>query len=396
MRLKYILVGLAIAAVCAGSTVGAVASTKKQQAKPPIHLALIALRLPGSDLLTFFQRGATVAQNQINKAGGFGGRKLIIDACNSQLQPAAATACAHATLAKHPVASFGCELAWSASGLPLFAAAHVPSLNCLNDSHDYNNPWSFGLVGGTIAQTGASMRWLCSNPAVHKVSVVSPDFPLYHTVTQPHIQQIAEACGKTTSGVFYPLTAVDVTPFVQQTVSQKPDFVIFQGIGAQAVQFFKTYGQNGIPADHIIAPDTDFSGDLIAQAGGAMEGGYIAAQFGPWGAANDPAVKAYTAAFKAAHQDGRDATTMWGYADVMFIYNAAKKIGFAKFNGNTLQHFLNVSGGFPIPLARTIVAPGPHGYRQVRQPYSRIAQWKNGKFNIPPVGPKKDGWVYGY
>jgi branched-chain amino acid transport system substrate-binding protein len=395
MRLKFAIAGLVVVLLCA-SGVAAVASTSSKSAKPPVHLALIALALPGSDLLTYFKTGAGVAAGQINKQGGFGGRRLIIDACNSQLQPAAATACAHKTLAFHPVASFGCELAWSVSGLPLYAKAKVPSLNCLNDTHDYNNPWSFGLVGGTIAQTGATMKYLCTRADVKKVAIVFPDFPLYHSVTYPKAQTILKGCGKQSTAVYYPLTAVDVTPFVQQVVSYKPDFVNFQGIGAQAVQFFKTFGQNGIPASHIAAPDTDYTYQLISQAGGAMEGGYAAAQFGPWGLTSDPQVKAYLAAFKAAGKDGRDPTVMWGYADVMFVYQAAKKIGFDKFNSVTLAKFLNSAKGFPIPLATRITIPGPAGYKQVRQPYSRIVQWKNGKFNVIPVGPKKDGWVYGY
>ena len=140
----------------------------------------------------------------------------------------------------------------------------------------------------------------------------------------------------------------------------------------------------------------DFSDKLTKQAGSAMDGAYLENQFTPWGYTQDREVAAYLKACRAAGVDGRNPSVEWGYAYVMFLYTAAKKIGFDKFNGNSLARWMNKANGIHIPLSRTIVNPGPKGYPQIKQPYQRIARWKGGKFVILPVGPKKDGWVYGF
>ncbi len=400
MRLKHATAGLVVAALACASGVAAIASTGSKSganAKSPVRFSLISYSIPGADSLTELTQGANAAVKLLNAKGGFGGHKVIVDTCNSMLQPAAATACAHKLLAKHPTAEFGCELAWSASGLQVYARAHVPSVNCLNDPTDYHNPWSFGIVGGTLGQNHAMARYLCSRKDIKKVVSLFPDLPVYHSVVYPiGMAKTFAGCGKQSSIVYYPLTAVDPTPYVNQVVQEKPDFVNFTGIGGQAVQMFKSLQQNGIPPSKVASTDVDFSDKLTKQAGSAMDGAYLENQFTPWGYTKDREVAAYLKACRAAGVDGRNPSVEWGYAYVMFLYTAAKQIGFDKFNGNSLAKWMNKANGVHIPLSRSIVNPGPKGYPQIKQPYQRIARWKGGKFVILPVGPKKDGWVYGF
>src|SRR5438067_6389381 len=104
MRMKNAIAGV-IVAVLAGSGVAASASsgsgssTRIDSSKRPVRLELITFQVPGSDLLTAMKAGAVGAAKAINAKGGFGGRKVIIDTCNSMLQAGPATSCAHTTLA---------------------------------------------------------------------------------------------------------------------------------------------------------------------------------------------------------------------------------------------------------------------------------------------------------
>jgi branched-chain amino acid transport system substrate-binding protein len=376
------------------NTVSASASNASPS-KAPVVLALVSYKIPGSDSLSELTEGANAAAAQINSSGGIGGRKVVIDPCNSMLEPAAATVCAHRTLADHAVAEFGCEPAWSAAGLPVYAAAGIPSVNCANTPTDYHNPMAFGLNPSAIGQQVGAARFVCSLSNVHTVVSLFPDVPQVLGSQQLSYQTL-HACGKTTAPVvLYPLTAVDVTPYVTKVAAEKPDFILFSGIGAQVAIFFKALAQAGIPADHVAAPDVDFVySTVLKPAGSAMNGAYAENQFDTWGDSSNPDVAHYLAAFTGSSVDPRDPTVAWGYSDVMFLYAAAKAIGFDKFNSASLVQFLHSAKDFPIPLSLKYQSVGPPGYPQENQPYIQISQWKSGKMTVVPVGD--NGWVYGF
>jgi hypothetical protein len=173
--------------------------------------------------------------------------------------------------------------------------------------------------------------------------------------------------------------------------------VLFEGIGAQSVLFFKALGQAGIPASHVAAPDVDFVySTTLKTAGSAMNGAYVENQFQTWGDTANPKVATYLAGFKGASVDPRDPTVEWGYSDVMFFYSVAKAIGFDKFNSASLANFMRTQNNVPIPLSLSLTNPGPKGFPQEKQPSIQISQWKNGQMVVVATGTNKDGWVYGY
>ncbi len=396
MRSRHATVGLVFVLACVFG-VAAYAGTGSKQAKPPVHFELITFQIPGSDLLTEFKAGADAAAKIINAKGGFGGRKVVIDTCNSMLQPSVATTCAHRTLANHPVAMFGCELAWSAAGLAIYAKAGVPSFNCPNTAADFHNPWSFAIVAGQVGDLHAGARYLCGRADVKKVVVFVPDLPSMHALTTPSAGPILQKCGKPVSSyIYYPLTATDLTPYVQQVVNDKPDFVLFSGIGGQVVEVFKAFQQAGFPASKVIGPDTDFVYQtILKQAGNTMNGAYSENVHASWSDASDPDVVTYLKAMKGTGVDPRDPTVEWGYADVVWFYDAAKLIGFGKFNGRSLAKLMNTKSHVHMPLSRTLLNPGPKDYPQEKQPYVQISQWKNGKLGVVSKGTNK-GWVYAF
>jgi len=364
--------------------------------KPKVKIAVMSSKEPSGDLLTFFERGANAAAKAINANGGFGGREVVIQPCNSKFQPPVATVCAQKAVAQGVVGMMGCELAWSSSGLPIFARAKIPSVNCLNTKEDYSNEWSFGLNSGDTGQMGAQANWLCTKSDVKTVALVKPDLPQLR-INEPLAQSILKGCGKKiTEAVWFPLTAVDATPYVQKAIAAKPDFIIFSFAGPGVTTFMKTFQSAGWPADKIAMPDTDFPyNSVVKPAESAFVGAYAAAQFTPYGDTSDPQVQQYLKDTQAAGVDGQDPTTEWGYADVMWFYTAAKNIGFDKFDGPSFQQYMTTANDVPIPLTRTWTSPGPKDFPQNRQPYVQMSKYTGGgKFQVEQSGDQ--GWFYGY
>jgi branched-chain amino acid transport system substrate-binding protein len=359
-------------------------------------VALITAKIPAQDLLTPMAAGADAAAKMINAQGGFGGRPLVIVTCNSMLEPAAASACAHETVADNPVAMVGCENNWVAAGLPIYAKAQIPSFNCLNSTEEVHNPWNFGIGPAAVGAYGAASRYACSLPEVKNVTMMLFDAPfarfLYNTAVSP----IVKACGKTSNVVYVPVSAVDMTPYVQKAMQAKPDFVIVAVLTTTIVQTYKAFEQQGLPASRIAAADTVFAHNLISQAGGALTGGIALAQFAPWGLTSDPEVAAYQEAMQGSPVDPHDPTVEWGYQYIMWLYTVAKQVGFNNFNSATLTDFMRTHAGVHIPLSRSLVNPGPSSAPQIKQPYAQIVQWTGTTFKVLPAGPNKDGWEFGY
>jgi branched-chain amino acid transport system substrate-binding protein len=342
--------------------------------------------------------GAKVAQAALNATGGLGGSKIALDFCNGQLSPAVDVACAHSTLAKHPQAMIGCESTWTSSGLPIYSAAKVPSVQC--PETDFNNPWNFGFTLGASGAYVAGARFVCTLKNVHSVTGLLPD--LAQTANSLDAAfQVLKNCGKTViPAVLYPLTGVDVTPYVQKVASSKADFLLFEGIpGPFIVQFYKAFQQNGIPGSHVITVGSNLVWKTILQpAGSTMNGTYTINQFDMWGEKGNPDVNTFIKNVKKYNRalDYRDPNIEWGYALVMWVATAAKQIGYKRFNAQTFAKFMQTATKVPMPLMREWINPGPAAAPAIKAPYDKITQWINGKIVAQKTGRNKDGWMYGY
>jgi ABC-type branched-subunit amino acid transport system substrate-binding protein len=389
-----LILTLALGAVAAASALSTGGS-----AKPPVKFAIISIGVPGVDLYKFHLLGAQVAANAINQSGGFGGRKVEIIGCNSQFSPSVATVCAHDTLDQGVIAEGGCETSWTASGLAIYGKAGVPSFNCTNATADLTYRWSFGLNAGATGYFRAGARWLCSRSDVHHVVFLGQDYPAGRQTAQDATQSVFAACGKQVDYVFAPLNPADFTPYVQQVLADKPDFVIAQASVGPLVNLLKTFQQAAWPASKVLIGDSIMNyADGLGPAGSAAEGVYIGSQWKTWGDSSDPEVAAYTKAVQQfTSEDPRNSQLVWGYATVMYWYEAAKRIGFDKFTSQKLAQFTRNVNNYHWPMSYKLSNPGPKGAPEVKQPYIQIVQWQGG--NLLPVksaGPNKDGWVPGY
>jgi ABC-type branched-subunit amino acid transport system substrate-binding protein len=346
------------------------------------------------DFITDYQAGAQAALNYIDSIGGWGGRKASLIVCNSMLQPAATATCAHQTLAAHVVGEFGCETSWSAGGLQAYAAAGIPSFNCTNTHEDYTNPMSFGLGTGAEGEAGGMGKWLCNtHPDVKSVAYLSPQDPEQETDIPPILNPIMHACGKSVSYTWIPFTQVDMTPIVTKVLSTHPQWVMTVIGQAQMVEVAKSLQQQGFPTDHIsLASNALDKKGVLDPAGSALNGAYSTDEWTGWGLGVPDAVTYREWAQKSA-PNPLSGNTVQGWMYMMWIYTAAKAIGFNNFSAATLTHWMQTTAnGSHILMSRTYVSPGPTKTPSVHQPYVQILHWKDGTMTLVTQGTT-DGWI---
>jgi hypothetical protein len=290
----------------------------------------------------------------------------------------------------------GCELNWGLAGaMQLFASEKIPSFNCVNTKPDYTNQWNFGLSDGGFGDVRGMAKWLCSQPDVKTVGTITADVPAEHQVV-PSAESVLNQCGKKKVIVYFPTTASDYGPYVAKLLASHPDFVQIQAPAAvSALSLMKNLSQAGFPMDHVGAASSGFDYSGWKDAGSSLNGVYMQLEFDNWDDTSNPDVAAYLKAMQGSSQDPRSVNPEWGYNSVMSIYAAAKAIGFDKFTPDALASFMRTKNGVKIPLSRQLVNPGPSGYPQVKQPYTQLVQWHDGRFKTVTSGTD-DGWVRGY
>jgi ABC-type branched-subunit amino acid transport system substrate-binding protein len=382
-----------------GSSTTAAAQSEGGQvdpSMPPVRIPVISVKVPGVDLLTPHAAGAEAAAHVINAEGGFGGREVVVEECATQLSPATATVCANQTLAKGDVLTeIGCEPTWPVSGLKIYTKAGVPSMNCVNDLSD---EWSFGAHPGAFGLQAGVAAWLCERPEIKSVVLLGQDLATQKTEEETSTEPIFKACGKEIHYVFAPLETTDFTPYVNKVLEYDPDFVMSTQSPAPTAQMFKTFQQAGYPADQISAVESSCPyEEVLEPAGSAMEGAYCADGYFPWTDEDDPEVAGYVEAMKEGNvgYDYRSGSPVWGYSSVMFIYEAAKAIGFSKLTPEKLADYMRTETGVALPLSHDWTNPGPKISSSVKQPSTLITQWKGGTFTTVEEGTE-EGWIDGF
>jgi ABC-type branched-subunit amino acid transport system substrate-binding protein len=379
-----------------GTATNAAAPSSSGGDKSPINIALITFKIPALDFIEDYQAGAQAALNYIKSIGGWGGRDATLQVCNSMLAPAPSTTCAHQMLAKKVVAEFGCETSWGATGLQIFSAAGIPSFNCTNGGQDFTNPLSFGMGTGAPGEAGAMAKWLCkTQPDVKTVAYLTPVDPEQEATVPPVVTPILKSCGKTISYTYIPQTQVDMTPIITKVLSTHPQWVMTTIGQVQMVQVAKSLQQQGFPAGHLsLASNALDMKNVFKPAGSALNDVYASDEWTGWGLDTSDAdtYRKWTSSLP----NPLSGNVVQGWMYMMWLYTAAKHIGFGNFSSSTLTHWLQTSAnGTAIPMSRTYISPGPSGKPAIHQPYVQILHWQNGKMTIVTQGTD-NGWITPY
>jgi len=147
--------GLALVAsltsACSSSSAkpGATASPASESAATgsAVHIMVIStFNNPAVDFSPNYE-GAEVAAAAINRAGGIGGHKVVIDHCNDQFTSNLALACARQAAAEKVIATVADETSFGNVVNPVLAQAKIPAVGIEAESSvDWGSPAAFPIV----------------------------------------------------------------------------------------------------------------------------------------------------------------------------------------------------------------------------------------------------------
>ena len=163
----------------------------------------------------------------------------------------------------------------------------TPSINCLNGPQDVTNKYSFGLQSSAVGEDRGADEVALYEVGRQVGDVAAAESPQFQTVIAPVVKQTLAGCGKTSNVLFFPLTSVDVDPYVVKALGFKPSFIFLSRIGAQVDSFYKSFQQNNWPASKTAAPDTDFIPSTTGPAGSLINGAIVEGQFATGNSADD-------------------------------------------------------------------------------------------------------------
>jgi len=191
-------------------------------------------------------------------------------------------------------------------------------------------------------------------------------------------------------GVRLPIGA-DPTPSVAKVLGYKPDVVFTAAAGSAAVSVYRAFQQQGFSPSKIVntgaTVDQETFFNKVDQS--AVDGSYYSYEFETYDDTSNADVKTYRDAMKKySPVDGKSEFYQWGFADIMTIYNIAKKVGGAEFSQKSYLDFMkNVEGENVFMGGALSKKSAPPAAPQIVQPTIRIVQYKGGK-----VVPVSDGF----
>jgi len=329
--------------------------------------------------------GGRAAANYINtKLGGVNGHPIKITDCDSRLDPAATLTCANNAISQHAVAVLGLSLQYGANALSRVAAAGIPSMEIQASPQEFTDPSSLGIGAGTIGEQTAGVRWL-GQQKPKSVTLFAQDTASIHQLAgvMPTLLQGQGYTGDV-NDVFIPTTTPDLAPFVAKALQNNPDWIWISWANYPAAwKALHDGGYTGHMISYGVVEDVPI---YLSRGEPYDEGVYLIPEFTSFDDLKDPEVKVYRTAL-GKNPVARAEFTQFGWSQVMFAYNAMKKIK-GPITGESLLNYLQHAGALHVPMAGNWSSayaakdyPGIRGIRSVH-----IVQWKDGKI-VPVVGP---------
>jgi len=189
---------------------------------------------------------------KINESGGINGRKINVLAEDNRFNPATDKVAFEKLLSQTPVIAIS-GMGSSASQVALSAtikSGKVPIVGTYTPTKALSEPVTPLVYNGfcgykQMAQAGVGYlvdKLKLKNPKVMTVAIETAGGKEYH-------EFVAEAVSKyggTATAVTMKVTAVDVTPQVQEIIAQKPDFITIYGVENTSILTMKALAQYGL------------------------------------------------------------------------------------------------------------------------------------------------------
>ncbi|RYE42657.1 MAG: ABC transporter substrate-binding protein [Hyphomicrobiales bacterium] len=331
--------------------------------------------------------GAKAAAAYINDNGGIGGRPIKITSCDSKFDPGASAACAQQAVAQKSLAVIGIDDFSSTGGDALFEKNNIITMNSPNQPTLIQSPNSFAIGPGGVGEFYGLGHYLGTTAKLKNISLLMQDQPVGRTYAQQLEKAAKEAGVETVNTVFFNPQITDFSASVAKVTSTDPEAVFTLVNGSQIPQVWGQLQQQGIKPEQIYIHSVAMDAEVFDAAGPAAVGANVISEFTNPDDLNDPDVKIFREAMdKYGFGDiARSALAEWGFANVMFLADAAKTIGADKVNAATLKEYLTttLAPGSTTTIPTFLGSPAaaaPPEFPGIHRPGISILRWDGTKF----------------
>jgi branched-chain amino acid transport system substrate-binding protein len=312
------------------ATASAIAATSTPKADPIVF----GMATPLSGPLTFNGtqevNGAKLAVAQLNAKGGVLGRPINLtvedDACN----PTDAITAGNKLIGQHPSLIFGfhCSSATLAA-MQLVQQAQIPLINSISTNPGIaggsgvgGNKWVFTLTPTDATFATALVRFF-KLQKVHSIAIVAENTD-YGRGGAEAMRVRAKAFGlDVTSTNYYTQGTNDFSSLLAGIKSQRPDRIVYWGLGADDANFARQFAQNFQGSGTLLSGRPQLAGpDLPIVQSGALEKATTVAQYDSH--INTPANKKFVAAYTKEYGAAPIIQSFEGYQEVMLAAAAIK------------------------------------------------------------------------
>jgi branched-chain amino acid transport system substrate-binding protein len=215
----------------------------------------------------------------INAAGGIAGKPVVLEYCDSGLDPTKATACiakaidSGARLMNGPLNDMEMK-----ASMPLAVRAGIFSFSgtCTETIARQFYPWTiYSLPAPEVSEKVQMELWLKHQPDIKSVtSLEEPLYPMIHALSEGY-QKNLKAKGITVNGIIQaPSGMVDYNAIVVKALATKANAFTYGGSEGVGAKIIKGLVAHGIKPSHIYVMSGVVGPSFLQEAKGSCEGVY--------------------------------------------------------------------------------------------------------------------------
>lgn len=283
-------------------------------------------------LCDFFQKAAV---EEINASGGVAGKPLVIQDCDTAMDPTRAASCMKKAVEKSlviigPMTSLStqvCAPIAAKEGIMCIPAA--AGYETIRDSR----PWAVVLMIPNVKRAEFTMNaWVDRNPGIKTVVMLGyPKVAQWAKLGELQKEALEKKGVKVLDNIDVEAGAVDVSSVVIRALKGKADGIVTRLMPADTVRIISQLLKRGFKNKGAIfshsSADSPELYTMASESGNILDGTYI----GVWGTAKEsPAYDNLLAKFKGLKGQKKATKTMWGdlfYVATYMVKEAIEKTG---------------------------------------------------------------------
>ena len=281
--------------------------------------------------LEHYKKGIELALDEINKAGGVNGKKLVVITRDDNGNPGDAVRAAEELISGEKVdALSGTFLSSTALALNDFAKQKkffFLATMSLSDKMIWQNGnrYSFRLRSGTYTQTAMLVaeaaklkkkRWAILYPNYEFGQSAAAAFKQMLKAVQPDVEFVAEQAP--------PLGKLEGGSVVQALADAKPDAIFNVVFGADLIRFVRAAKTRGLFEGRDVVSLVTGEPENLEPLKDDTPNGWIVTGY-PWIDVKTPAHEVFFKAYQAKFKDYPRISSVWGYSMVKSIAEGMKK-----------------------------------------------------------------------